>query len=124
MHWNRLRPGGADDIKQERRHSILDPASHVEAEDGVTPSATGDRPQRLLKVPASQDSRRSLRAASAEDLVTPSLHSTGPATDTPHSNRRFSFLAKRQISDPQLFKTAKQQAVANVPPIPKGMKLF
>ncbi|KAG8531593.1 uncharacterized protein KY384_003223 [Bacidia gigantensis] len=116
MTWSRLRPGKVDESKRTRRHSILDAIPQQADDAGQKPNLRKPEPQ------PDRGSASPLRQSivqSSEQAVDPLSNNLPSSINLePPPRQRFSFLAKRHVSDPQLSRTARDQACAVSPPLP------
>lgn len=122
MPWSRLRTNRSGDLESLRRHSTIDPSSFDEQDDQHGPvDASHLSPECLESVKAPSPLRNSFEPLAGEDTTpfasTPQTHAL---QDRPPKRHRFSMLQYRHKSDPQISKTARDQATAATPPMPAG----
>lgn len=118
MPWSRLRHVKSSDAKRLRRYSTLDAALPQSSEEFGAATMQMTQPRRSEQSPSplrpSFEPSQAQRSANAETLPQAS------PLESNKTNPRFSMLAKRHVSDPQISKTARDQAYRNAPPLPPG----
>ncbi|KAL9131532.1 MAG: hypothetical protein Q9217_000546 [Psora testacea] len=117
MPWTRLRPAQAKDVRRMRRHSTIDPTVLQEHDALGTSRLQRSSPQLAIISPSPL--RNSFEPQAIEYPIDGRNSPQTPAAQEPPPRRqRFSMLAKRHVSDPQISKTARHQADTPVPPLP------
>jgi len=122
MPWSRLRTNRSGDPRGLHRHSTIDPPSFDEPNDQHGPPDAGHlAPENLESIMAPSPLRNSFEPQAGED-ATPfiSRPQTPALQDQPPKRNRFSMLQYRHKSDPQISKTARNQAITAAPPMPAG----
>jgi len=122
MPWSRLWANKTQDPKllRVRRHSTIDPTpskpetaedtENIQQEQAPVHSHNAPSPLRKSFEPDSVDN----------DNPTTEKAVVAAAQGPPQHRQRFSMLAKRHVSDPQISKTARVQRASDVPPMPSG----
>ncbi|MDI1488817.1 MAG: hypothetical protein OHK93_008093, partial [Ramalina farinacea] len=116
MPWSRLRPVKSSDAKRLRRYSTLDAALPQSNEEFGTATMPMTQPRRSEQSPSSL--RPSFEPPQAQRSANADTPPRASPLESNKTNPRFSMLAKRHVSDPQISKTARDQAHRNAPPLP------
>ena len=120
MPWSRLRVNRPSD-GANRRHSVVDTVLQPEDSSSVNDGSRQD-PQPPPKAPSPL--RQSFEpSATAGDVSAGSLGQVGQDLEPPRRHR-FSMLKYRHASDPQISKTAKDQASPYLPPMPAAPSII
>ena len=123
MPWGRPRTIKQEEMKSLRRHSTIDPTS-LDRDDGYRSNHEaghlGPNNQDTVKSPSPL--RKSFEPSTEPEAKAVPLRMQNPDIQDQGPNRqRFSMLRFRHASDPQMSKTARDQAETNRPPLPAGM---
>ena len=118
MPWSRLRPAKSSDAKRLRRYSTLDAALPQSNEELAPATMQMTQPRRSEQSPSPL--RQSLEPSQVQSSANAETIPQTSAFESNKTNPRFSMLAKRHVSDPQISKTARDQAHRNAPPLPPG----
>lgn len=125
MPWSRLRTNKIGDTRSLRRHSTIDPAvSDQESKKTNLNDADhlGHENHEPVKTPSPL--RNSFEPPADEHSTLSTDRPKTPDTQEPPPNRqRFSMLRFRHASDPQISKTARDQSLGIIPPMPAGKPL-
>lgn len=122
MPWSRLRTNGSGESENPRRHSTIDPPSHEEqnGQHGCV-DASHLSPENPEPIKAPSPLRNSFEPPAGEEITISTPRPQSPVLqDRPPKRHRFSMLQYRHKSDPQLSKTARDQAIIATPPMPVG----
>ncbi|KAL9104965.1 MAG: hypothetical protein Q9163_000137 [Psora crenata] len=117
MPWSRLRTAKAEDARRMRRHSAIEPP--VLQDQAALGTAGPQRPDPHHAATSPSPLRKSFEPPGARDRNDgPARLPIRTAQDPPQKRQHFSMLARRHVSDPQISRTAKDQANTPVPPLP------
>lgn len=125
MPWSRLRTHKAGDMGSLHRHSTVDPTMSDQEGEQMNPNDAnhlGHNHHEADKSPSPL--RNSFEPPAYQHATLSTEKSNSPNTqDHPPNRQRFSMLRFRHASDPQISKTARDQSLGVIPPMPAGKPL-
>ncbi len=121
MPWSRLRTNRPGDTRSLRRHSTIDPAMSGQKSEQLNPDDSNHlSPDNHEAVKSPSPLRKSFEPHADEHAAHSKDRPETPNAQEPPNRQRFSMLRFRHASDPQISKTARDQSLGTIPPMPAG----